>query len=127
MRVYIASHCRWAGLYAAARFEQLGHEVTARWLHEPFGATGDYSEAERQRIARMDADDVARADALVLIAGPDKYSGGKFIEAGIAIGMGKRVVIIGRRENMLLWLPEIECFNTPEDAARALPSMEAAE
>lgn len=125
MKVYIASHCRWAGLYAADMFGRLGHEITARWLHEPFGATGNYTEAERHRIARMDADDVARADALVLIAGPDKYSGGKFIEAGIAIGMGKRVVIIGRRENMLLWLPDIQCFDTPTGAAAFL--MEAAE
>lgn len=46
--------------------------------------------------------DIRWSDALVLIAGPEKYSGGKFIEAGYAFGLGECVLILGRRENLQL-------------------------
>jgi len=59
-------------------------------------------------------------DALVLVAGKEKYSGGKFVEAGIAIGLGKRVVVLGRRENMLLWHPLVTSVEEPEDISGAL-------
>jgi len=59
---------------------------------------------------------VLAADALILLAGPDKYSGGKFVEAGIAIGAGKRVIVIGRRENMLLWHPQVDRVDTVDEA-----------
>jgi hypothetical protein len=66
-------------------------------------------------IATEDVIDVINCDSLVLVSGPDKYLGGKFVEAGIAIGLGKRVIIIGRRENMLLWHPWCETVSSPED------------
>jgi hypothetical protein len=64
--------------------------------------------------------DVMSCDVLVLIAGPDRYSGGKFVEAGIAIGAGKRVIVMGRRENMLLWNPDIDAVDTPDEVCALL-------
>ena len=120
MKVYVASHDRWAACHVASVLEGAGHAVVSMWHEKEFHPTDKHTEAERTAIAIEDCEDVARADALVLIAGPDKYSGGKFVEAGIAVGMGKRVVIIGRRENMLMWLPSIEAVATPEQAAETL-------
>lgn len=120
MKIYVAAHCRWAGLYVAGVLQKAGHEITARWLHQPFGATSDYTPEACRDIATQDADDVATADGLVLVAGPDRYAGGKFVETGIALGMSKRVVVIGRRENMLIWHPSIEVVETPEKAAEIL-------
>ena len=116
MKVYVASHDRWAALHVASVLEDKGHFVTSMWHYKDFNATSLHSEAERAEIAAEDVADIRRADALVLIAGPDKYSGGKFVEAGVAIGLGKRVVVLGRRENMLLWLPGITVIDRPEDA-----------
>ncbi len=67
-----------------------------------------------------DAGQVAECDCLVLIAGRDKYNGGKFVETGIAMGLKKIVIIIGHRENMLLWHPSIACFDEPVTAAQYL-------
>lgn len=113
MKVYIASHCRWAGLYCAAVLEAQGHEITSRWLKYPFLPTEEYTTEGRANIARMDYDDVARSDALFLVAGPDRYSGGKFVEAGIAMGLGLPITVLGRRENMLMWLPPVRVIDDP--------------
>lgn len=127
MRVYVASHDRWAACHVATVLTDAGHAVTSMWHYKEFNPTVAHTEAERIAIAGEDVGDIGRANALVLIAGPDKYSGGKFVETGIAIGLGHRVVVIGRRENMLLWLPQIEAVETPEQAASALGQPMAAD
>lgn len=113
MKVYIASHCWWAGLYCAHILEAMGHKITSRWLHLPFNSTETYSEASRADLAVMDYDDVVRSDALLLVAGPDRYSGGKFVETGIAMGIGLPITVLGRRENMLMWLPPVRVIDHP--------------
>lgn len=120
MKVYVASHCRWAAAHVASVLCANGHRTTSRWHNKPFLATTAHTEQERAEIAQEDHDDVLAADALVLVSGPDKYSGGKFVEAGIALGSQKTVVVVGRRENMLLWLPSIIVVDSPEAAAKAL-------
>ena len=108
MKIYIASHSRWAALHVASVLRSRGHEICSRWINKPFNRVADYTEQEREVIATEDVIDVINCDSLVLVSGPDKYPGGKFVEAGIAIGLGKRVIIIGRRENMLLWLLRVK-------------------
>jgi nucleoside 2-deoxyribosyltransferase len=114
MNIYVASHSRALALDVAYVLRRDGHKITSRWHHKPFHPTSHHTPAECEAIAQEDYDDIVAADALVLIAGPDKYSGGKFVEAGIAIGLGKRVTVIGRRENMLLWLPGIRVVESVE-------------
>lgn len=117
MRIYIASHSRELAEEAASVFERKSYVISSRWHRKAFHPTHMHTEDECAAIAQEDYDDIASSDGLVLIAGPDKYSGGKFVEAGIAIGLGKPVTVIGRRENMLLWLPSVRVVATAADAA----------
>lgn len=94
---------------------EVGHEIIARWLNAEFNRTETYTKSDRVKIAKEDSDDVTAADALVLCASPRRIPGGKFVEAGIAIGQGKRVFILGHRENMLMWHPLTTQFNSVED------------
>jgi len=103
MKLYIAGHDQYEARKIASILHNAGHGITSRWLDEDFKPTKEYSLAERKTIAYMDTFDVIAADALVLISSPEKVSGGKFVEAGIAIGLGKKVFIIGHVENMLLY------------------------
>jgi hypothetical protein len=125
MKIYVAAHCRWAAHYVALVLSYSGHEITSGWIYTDFKPTDQHDETERAGIAQDDFDDVARSDALVLVAGPDRYPGGKFVETGIALGMGKHVVVIGRRENMLIWLPSIRQVNDPHQAATLLKELAA--
>jgi nucleoside 2-deoxyribosyltransferase len=103
MKIYIAAHCPDLARSFEARLPD-GFVATSQW-HDgrPFKRTYEHTEAECYQIAIADLINIRRADAVVLISGPDKYSGGS-VEAGIAYGMGKPVCVHGRRENMLTWL-----------------------
>lgn len=103
MRLYIASHSK---ELANAFCDMLPGwiTITSTWHRKEFLPTEMHTEGERFDIAIEDANDIKRADALVLLAGPNKYSGGKFVEAGLAYGLGKAVYFFGRRENMLTYL-----------------------
>lgn len=115
MNVYVASHDRWAACYVASVLNEAdGINVISRWHAKAFNPTRKHTESERAEIALEDFDDINASDALVLISGPDRYPGGKFVEAGIALGIGIPVVVLGHRENMLMWLPCIACVDTVE-------------
>jgi nucleoside 2-deoxyribosyltransferase len=107
MRVYVAAHDRWAACHVASVLKSAGHSVVSTWHDEDFLPTSEHTRAECWEIAERDVNQVRESDAVVLVAGPDKYSGGKFVEAGIAIGLNKVVVVLGRRENMLLYYPPV--------------------
>lgn len=111
MKVYVASHDRWAACWVAHCLVLAGHRVVSTWHGAPFGRTEDLSSVEREAIAVRDVEEVVACECLVLVAAPDRYPGGKFVEAGIALGRGKPVLVLGRRENVLLWHPEVRAFN----------------
>src|SRR5688500_16511805 len=94
MKVYIASHCRWAALHLADVLDIAGFYVCSSWHGKPFNATETHTEAERRANAVQDRNEVLESDIVLLIAGPDKYSGGKFVEVGIAIAARKKIVIL---------------------------------
>lgn len=123
MKIYIASHCRWAALHIAHVLESAGHEINSRWIDHPFHPMEDHPIRERRGIAARDAGDVMEAEALVLVAGPDKYPGGKFVEAGIALGLGKHVVVLGHSENMLMWHPSIQAVEDTDSLVILLDSL----
>lgn len=111
MKIYVASHSRELAQKMADDLADQGYTITSRWHGKEFHPTEHHTVNERRAIAQEDYDDICAADALVLIAGEEKYSGGKFVEAGIAIGQGKPVYVYGRRENMLMWLPAVNDFS----------------
>lgn len=119
-KIYIASHDRWAALHVAGALVEAGHEITSRWIKQPFHPVEHHTGSEREVIAILDFEDVCRADVLVLIASDDKGPGGKFVEAGIAIGRNKQVIVLGRRENMLMWLPQVWNVSEVGDIVRLL-------
>lgn len=97
-----------------------GHSIQARWLDEDFSKTSSYTDADKIKIATIDAEDVWLSDALILLPSPRRIPGGKFVEAGIAIGLGHPVYVLGQRENMLLWHPLVQSFPTIEDLLKQL-------
>jgi nucleoside 2-deoxyribosyltransferase len=105
MKFYIAGCNQQTAIALSSELKSLGHEIICTWLTTPFKRTLEHTIEERVAIAKLDADEVTEADAVLLVDSPDMVPGGKFVEAGIAIGQGKPVYVIGRRENMLMWHP----------------------
>jgi nucleoside 2-deoxyribosyltransferase len=115
MKLYIAGHNQEEARAVAKLCVEAGHEITSRWLEEDFSKSPQYTETDKTGIASVDVEDVHLADALVMIPSPRRIPGGKFVEAGVAIGTNKRVFVLGHRENMLMWHPLVSAWASVED------------
>jgi hypothetical protein len=110
-----------------AQLRLMGHEVTSRWLDTAWeGGDGSGSSAApaecRSRHALEDLEDVARADCLVAFTEPPGAGGrgGRHVEFGAALALGKRVVVVGFRENLFCHHPAVEFFDGWAEARAAL-------
>jgi hypothetical protein len=102
-----------------------GLEVTSEWLKEPtvIDPNGTTDPGWWGTHALHDLADIEAADCLVLFAESpeDSYPrGGRHVEFGYALGIGKRVIVVGPKENIFHALPNVERCETWLDACRAL-------
>jgi hypothetical protein len=123
--VYLAA--RYARLPDLNRYradlEALGFEVTSRWLtvaeRSPGGGPG---EDEWRRLAVIDQEDVLAADTLVCFSEEPGAggNGGRHVELGMAVALGKQVILVGRREHIFHRLPEVSVVDSWPEALRLL-------
>ncbi len=127
-KVYLASsYSRRAEMAGhAAVLREAGLEVTSRWVNGSHELDEAATEDDRARLALEDVEDVARADAIFAFTdGPKsagKGRGGRHVELGLALALGKRVLLIGPPENVFHYLPQVErCGGLPHavEAVRA--------
>lgn len=125
MKIYIAARFskRPEANQLARELMDVGHAITSRWVKPdsdhvtPTGLSKQAADAERQRFALEDLEDVIACDCCVsLMEEPRNNSrGGRHVEFGIAVGLKKKLVIIGPRETVFHHLPEVEHYDTVED------------
>lgn len=104
----------------AEQIAPFGDEVTARWLYRPGDHVRkpgeprlDYTSPEPRLWANEDLADVGTCDTFVLFTeerGVPQPGGGRFVEFGYALALGKRLVIIGEVENLFLGMRRVEHF-----------------
>jgi nucleoside 2-deoxyribosyltransferase len=105
----------------AEELGRLGIEVTSRWLSSP---TPELTDEAWLHLAATDKADVERAEALVLFAEPDRDGGGgRHVEFGMALALGKRVIVLGAVENLFQRLREVAVVANWPDARELLISM----
>ena len=114
MKVYIAGPYAARDLLAPAvvALEEAGHESTARWLDATHAITPgtinaalDQSDDYVRTHVAEDYEDIEAADAVLLYTGSafprmPVGSGGRHVETGYALGLGKPVVVVGEAENV---------------------------
>lgn len=102
--------------------EGLGFEVTSRWIDLHPDVAGDFTESftrdalssEPERCAPLgqhDLDDIDRADWVVSFTGGGR-NGGRHVEFGYALAQGKRLFVVGERENVFHALSSVEQYPT---------------
>lgn len=134
-REELAEHAAW--------LRHVGLDVTSRWLDghhqlhpasgEPLGEDdeqvfeGEDDNEERRQLhatfAGEDLADVESADILVAFTELPRSGasrGGRHVELGMALAWGKRVLVVGPRENVFCSLPRVEHFGFWTDAAAEL-------
>jgi hypothetical protein len=99
--------------------EALGFEVTSRWLTVTARAPGEaLNDAEWQDLALTDQEDVLAADSLVCFSEDEGNggNGGRHVELGMALALGKQVIVVGRREHIFHRLPEVTVVDSWPEA-----------
>src|SRR5260221_13260147 len=96
----------------AVFLERHGHVVTSREQRRgPEEKSASAFAGRNPLLARYAAEDLAdidQADAVVLFTQAGRhFAGGRHVEAGYALGKGKRLVVVGPRENVFYHLPEV--------------------
>lgn len=130
MKIYLASrYSRFREMQGyREELERAGHVVTSRWINgdhqiDDQGLSTQAKEAERIRFASEDRDDLVTADCVVSFTEAPRSSnsrGGRHVEHGMALALGKRTIVVGYRENVFHCLPEVEFFPAWQDARAAL-------
>jgi nucleoside 2-deoxyribosyltransferase len=98
-------------------FNELGYDVIARWVF------GGEEELTREQIARLDLDDVAEAETLVIFTHPrgePQPGGGRFVEMGYALALGKEVIVIGPHENVFTSTTGVKVYDNLEDFSKGI-------
>ena len=112
----------------AEELRDAGHRVEAQWLtgdHEWQGRSGkaQFSTELAQRWALEDLNDVLAADCVISFTEEPRTElnrGGRHIEFGIALAAGKRLLVVGWRENIFHTLPQVEFYERWSEALAAL-------
>jgi hypothetical protein len=121
----------------AKKIEKAGHRVTSRWIRGSHSLDESIdrgqSDEVRANFAIEDIEDLTKADVVISfteemieqVGRPSK--GGRHVEFGMGVALNKRMVVIGPREHVFHWLPNVEHYgsvaeflsvlNDEEDAA----------
>lgn len=113
MKIYIAGRYSRRDEFrgVAKQLEEMGHEVTSRWLsediplqHSMYDLAPEYAE----RSANYDLADIDAATVLLFFA-EDVLTprGGRHVEFGYALAKGKFIYVIGPRENIFHYDPMV--------------------
>jgi nucleoside 2-deoxyribosyltransferase len=122
MKIYLAGHDQTEARTVAQSLRIEGHSIVSKWLQSSFASTDSYCLADRIQIAFDDVRQVQACDVLVLLE-PDpivRVPGGKFIEVGVALGLNKRVFVVGPRANMLMYHPLITQVGNADELCNEL-------
>jgi hypothetical protein len=95
----------------AIKLERLGYNVTSRWLT-------NHADENWSEYAVEDLDDIDASDTLLLFTEEPMsimHTGGRFWEAGYAHKGGKRIVVIGPHQNVFVYHPGVEQYDTLEE------------
>lgn len=89
-----------------------GHICTASWIDLEGYASIPQGDAQRVAAATTCDREVQEAGELILVSEPDgsRVRGGKHVETGMALAQGKRVHVIGDKENVFHWHPLVSVY-----------------
>lgn len=99
------------------------HMVRSRWIWgnhqiDDKGLSIEAKREERERFAKEDFEDLLHSGVVISFTEKPRSvnsRGGRHVEFGIAIGLGKKCVVIGPRENVFHCLPEIIVYEKWSD------------
>jgi len=135
MRIYLAArYVRREELCGyAEQLRECGHTVECRWLNgshqwhpgaDKVDGMGESVPMEARAFAIDDLEDLALSDWVISFTerpySDTKGRGSRHVEFGLAIAKGKRLIVVGPRENVFHCLPKVEHFNSFDECLKAI-------
>jgi nucleoside 2-deoxyribosyltransferase len=119
VKLYLAAQFSWKERIAECKktLEAQGHTITSTWTEEnanPNCSLKDYEGNYHAEMANRDLLEIEAADGIVLFSvDPDEYTrrGGRHVEFGYALGLGKEIHVVGPKENIFHHLPKVKQFD----------------
>lgn len=137
MRIYLAARYsrREELLDYAHDLTSTGHTITSRWLNgnhqvSDAGLSEEGTPEERTRFALEDWQDLVAADACISFTEEPRSTltkdsrGGRHVEFGAALALGKLCVVIGPRENVFHCMPNVIVYPDWEAACKLLAKIQ---
>lgn len=120
MRIYIAApyQLRHVAVEMRADLTSRGHVITSRWLMETHDVDEKLSDERNAVLAHEDIQDIRAADTVLALNPPgweSKGTGGRHFEFGVALILGKSLILFGVRSNAFHYLSEIRVIERLED------------
>ena len=121
MKVYLAARYsrRDEMREIADTLEKMGHVITSQWIDTNWEVTEKGSSAApaeyREQHSVIDMGDVEVAECVISFTEEPRSCrgrGGRHVEFGMAAAWGKRLIVVGHRENVFHHLPLVEFFGT---------------
>jgi nucleoside 2-deoxyribosyltransferase len=102
------------------QLEAMGHKVTSRWIEGEeieaddgtIGAMNTVSPRSLERFAKSDIEDIEKATCMISFTDGAAARGGRHAEFGYALALGLAMIVVGPREHIFHYLPEVEHFET---------------
>ncbi len=102
--------------------EALGHTVTSRWIDCHTDVVGDFTASFTPEflnanpdkcgpLGQHDLDDLTKADVVISFTCGTGGKGGRHVEFGYGLALGKRMIVVGPRENVFHTLPQVEHYH----------------
>jgi hypothetical protein len=88
-----------------------GHEITYDWANK-------FSEKNPKKKSSDELKGIREADLLVYLWEPDQESAR--YEAGIAMGIGKPIIVSGKNNSFFFNLPNVYCVNSDNEIISAV-------
>jgi len=104
--------------------QRLGYKVQCRWLDGKRQISGDSNVKNaslRAKFAFDDFEDVMSSHCVINFTEPPRSGhsrDGRHIEFGLALANDAFVVVIGHRDNIFHWLPEVSFYSDWESFKR---------
>lgn len=125
MKVYIAGRSEDQAKIAEikAEFEASEIEVNAGWIQQKDLSIDKDGLSEKRRKLWIDLTQIAEADIFVLFNPQDAHrtgTGGRHVETGYAIALGKPIFLIGSGENIFHFHENVREFDSTQTAINAV-------
>ena len=108
------------------KLAKLGYEVISDWYDQPNGYELDGAErvVHLAQCSKRDYNQLTSADHLVQLTGDDGSNGGRHAEFGIAMSNCDRLILIGPRESVFHYDPDVDQYDSVDSFMRAIPTQE---